>query len=197
MPRSASVDAHGLDEPQAAGAVPDGRGDLLRDVEPIGRQVDVVGDERHAGADDRGAGGRVRRRRAEVRRPRGLLHLGRQTFELAAPDVLEVAPRRRARRPPRRERPAACARGNGVGHRPWPSATQSAIVAPSIGTNGTTSTAPMRGCSPVCVPEIDARDAASNSASTAARHTGGVAGERVHRPVVRRVRLHVEQPDAR
>ena len=29
-------------------------------------------------------------------------------------------------------------------------ATQSAIVAPSMGTKGTTSTAPMRGCSPEC-----------------------------------------------
>ncbi len=90
MPRSASANPHRLDEPVAAAALADGGGDLLRDVEPIGREVDVVGDERHARADDDGAGAGMRRRGAEVGRPARRGHLGRQPLELAAPDVLEV-----------------------------------------------------------------------------------------------------------
>ncbi len=84
-------DAHRLDVAEAARAHPDGGGDALGDVEPIGGQVDVVGDERHARADHGRAGTRMRLRRTEVGRPLRGRELGRQPLELAAPDVLEVA----------------------------------------------------------------------------------------------------------
>ena len=69
MPRSLERETHGLHMAEAAAAHANGAGDLLGDVETIGREVDVVGDERHPRADDRGAGGRVRRLRPEVGRP--------------------------------------------------------------------------------------------------------------------------------
>src|SRR5262252_2599198 len=47
-------------------------------------------------------------------------------------------------------------------------ATQSATVAPRMGMSGTTSTAPIRGCSPRCVRRSIRGTAASNSARTAA-----------------------------
>ena len=87
-------DAHRLHETETARAESDRRRNLLRDVQPVGGEIDVVGDERHARADHRGAGGRVRRGTAEVRRPSLLGHFRAQPFELAAPDVLEVAARR-------------------------------------------------------------------------------------------------------
>ena len=68
----------------------DRRGNLLRDVEPIGCQVDVVGDERHARADHGRAGAWVRRGRTEIGRPPHRRHLGGQPLELAAADILEV-----------------------------------------------------------------------------------------------------------
>jgi hypothetical protein len=49
------------------------------------------------------------------------------------------------------------------------SATQSSIEVPARGTNGTTSTAPIRGCSPVCVSMSIASIAISTVASSAAR----------------------------
>ena len=132
------------------------------------RQVDVVGDERHARADDR-----WRRRSGGARRP-----------EVGRP--LRRSP---SSRPALRTRRAGCPRGScraglrrrllvqidghaeAVARSRAPtfraSATQSAIVTPSSGTNGTTSTAPMRGCSPRCVRRSMSATARSNSASTA------------------------------
>ena len=52
---------------------------------------------------------------------------------------------------------------SGVSLAPEGGAHQS-IVTPSIGTNGTTSTAPMRGCSPVCARRSMVPAAASNNA---------------------------------
>ncbi len=61
--------AHRLDVAEAAGAEADRGRDLLRHVEPVGRQVDVVGDERHSRADHGGARRGMRLRTAEVRGP--------------------------------------------------------------------------------------------------------------------------------
>ena len=173
MPRSCKLDAHRLDEAQAAGAVAHRRRDAPRDVQPIGGEIDVVGDERHAGADDRGAGRGMRRRRPEIGAPIGLLQLGRQTFELAAADVLEIAARRATPRLLRTGRPAGCGGRDLLRHR-LASATQSAIVAPSIGTKGTTSTAPRRGCSPECCRRSIARQRrVEQREDTAARTDAG------------------------
>ena len=79
---------------ESAAAVPNGRGDLLRDDEAIGRQIDVVRDQRHPRAYDRHAGGWMRHRRSEVGRPAFRGHLPCQTFELAAADVLQILARR-------------------------------------------------------------------------------------------------------
>ena len=87
-------DAHRLDEAESAGAMTDGAGDLLRHVEPVGREIDVVGDERHARADNDCAGGGMRARRTEVGRPVRRRHLRGETLEFPPPDVLEIPPRR-------------------------------------------------------------------------------------------------------
>ena len=76
------------------------------------------------------------------------------------------------------------------------SATQSAIVAPSIGTKGTTSTAPMRGCSPRCERRSMSATARSKSASDRVLEAGRVADHREDRAIVRRVGGVVEQPHA-
>ena len=198
MPRSVERDAHRLDVPEAAAAVADRRGDLLGDVEPIGREVDVVGDERHARAD------RPWRRRVGcgAAGPKSGAHPGvaifaREPFEFAAPDVLEVLARRVGRRLLVEVDRHAEARRRPSAPTVFASATHSAIVTPSIGTNGTTSTAPSRGCSPLWRAQIDVGDRALEQRQHGALDAGGVAREREHRSVVRRVGGVVEQADAR
>ena len=186
MPRSSSSDAHRLDEAQAAAAVADGGGDLLRDVEAIGGEVDVVGDERHARADDRGAAARVRRRRTEVRRPRRLCHLRRQPFELAAPDVFEVAPRgSRCRLFVEEHR-----QSEPCGDRLAPSLVPAPRSRPSSRPRSarTARRRPRRGADarPWCARRSIAARLRSNSVSTARFEGGCVAGQRDHRAVVRR-----------
>ena len=66
-------------------------------------------------------------------------HLRGQAFELAATDVLEILPARDWSTPPRRDRPEPRSARRPVRATSLASATQSSIVMPSIGTNGTTS----------------------------------------------------------
>ena len=96
-------------------------------------EPEVVGDEHGAGADRARPGRRVRARRAGVGDERRRRRGGAPRAACArARSGSTGAP---ARRPPtRRSR-----RGR---------ATASAIVEPARGTNGTTSTTPMRGCTP-------------------------------------------------
>jgi len=79
---------------ESAAAVPDGRGNLLRDVEAIGRQIDVVGDQGIRAPTTDTPGGWMRHGRSEVGRPAFRSHLPCQTFELAAADVLQIPARR-------------------------------------------------------------------------------------------------------
>ena len=153
MPRRASAHARcAFTQGSPPLLVADGGGNRLRDVEPIGGQVDVEGDERIARADRPwrrrvgcGAG------RAEVGRPARVAIFARQPLELArggcprgaaAPGgrrlLVEVDRHAEARRDRAPTRPR---QRHAVGHR----------RRPSSGTNGTTSTAPIRGCSPWCV----------------------------------------------
>ena len=146
------LEAEPLHVAQTAGRAAHGLRDVLGDGEVRRRaEVDVVRDEKRPRADRGGAGGRVNARRAEVglsRRGAGV-HLVANALELAAADVGEVLARGRGRRALveedgnlelacRRARRAVRAR-----------TMQSSIVVPSSGMNGTTSVAPMRGCSPV------------------------------------------------
>ena len=71
----------------------------------------------------------------------------------------------------------------------------SIVVAPS-GTNGMTSTAPMRGCSPVWLSMSISWTAISTSRSSASATGIVLAGDREDRPVVARVARPVEQEDA-
>ena len=90
-------------------------------------------------------------RLAAIRRAlRFRAHLAHQRLELAAADVLQVD----ALRPPRRRfvqihRHLELAPDFGATRSA--SRTQSSSVTPSMGMNGTTSAAPMRGCAPWCV----------------------------------------------
>ena len=125
----------------------------------------------------------------EVGRPLGLLHLRGEAFELAAADVFQVAPGRTRRRFFIEIDGKIEARRHLGARLPSPASTQSAIVTPSIGTNGQTSTAPRRGCSPLCVRRSIAAmrllvELQHTPALTAAR----IAGEREDRPMMRRRR---------
>ena len=94
-----------------------------------------------------------------------------QSLELALPDVGEALALRAASRRGRRGRPGSAAPVPTRSPRRRASATQSSIVAPSSGTKGTTSVAPIRGCSPVWrVRSMRSRAVrmARNAASTAA-----------------------------
>ena len=115
----------------------------------------------------------------------GVAHLRRQPFELAAPDVLEV-----------RRRAGSLARlfvqvdgtFESIGdlpRRPPCELHALAIVTSSSGTNGTTSTAPMRGWSPRCVRRSIVANRTLDQASTARLDARGIAGDREDRTVVR------------
>jgi hypothetical protein len=90
----------------------------------------------------------VRHRGAEIRRPIPWRSSSREPLEFAAANVFEVPPGGRRRRLFVQEygdlKSFATASADAFGQ-----ATQSAIVTPSIGTKGTTSTAPSRGCWPL------------------------------------------------
>ena len=125
----------------------------------IGRraEVDVVGDEERTRADRDGAGGRVNRAtdRSRVcdsrRRPSSRRECPRTRRGGRRRDSRATATSRRARRG-RRGSAARCpTRSPSVRARTM----QSSIVVPSSGMNGTTSVAPMRGCSPVWCVQVD------------------------------------------
>ena len=143
------------------------------------------------------AGARMRRRRAEVRRPARRRHLRGEPFELAAADVLEVLARRIAPTPPRTGRPArrtarATSRADvlrqrhAVGHRHALDRDERHDV----------DRAEARMLARVRA-QIDARRPRARTARGPPPSTRrGVAGEREHRAVVRRVGRVVEQPHA-
>ena len=70
------------------------------------------------------------------------------------------------------------------------------MVTPRRGTNGTTSTAPMRGCAPVCVRMSIAAMAARADARSASCERPGLADEAHDEPVVVRIRAAIEQAHA-
>ena len=113
-------------------------------------EVDVVGDEERPSADGDRAGRRVHPGRPEVGLAAVLVDLRLEALVLAAPDVGELDPVGPRARPGRRGRPAgrsgrrSARRTRGRARRSRPSSCRRA------GTNGMTSTAPIRGCSPVC-----------------------------------------------
>ena len=130
-------------------------------------EVDVPGDQERPGADRDRARRGVHPRRTEVRLAAVLADLGLEALVLAAPDVGQLDPvgppggpgvevdgqveplgdpRRRTPGPARPPRPSSCRRA---------------------GTNGMTSTAPIRGCSPQCSSMSISRTAAATSASRA------------------------------
>ena len=135
---------------QAAARLADPAGDPLGELDVARVEVDVVGDEERPGTDRDGTGRRVEPRRPEVR--------------LAAVGPISAFrpsywPRRTSASLTRSGRVAALAyrktgRSKAVAIRSpnaRASSTQSSIVVAASGTNGMTSTAPMRGCSPVWV----------------------------------------------
>ena len=187
---------HRLHVPEAAAAVPHGSRDLLRDIKPVGREIDVVGNEWHARADDRGAGAWVGRRRAIVGRPARRGHLRGQPFELAAPDVFQILPRRIAGRLfveiHRHLKPARHLGGRLFGER-------NALVhghAFDRHEGHHVHSAQARMFAGVRA-EIDVRDDRLEEGEHRLLDRAGVAGERQHRPVVRRVGRVVQHPDAR
>ena len=129
------------------------RGDLPRGLE-LAAQVDVERDQRPARADEHPACGRVSSRcgpKSGVSSP--AVDPALELVRAAAPEERRPAARARARRRGRPGRPsssptrrasvaaAACARGMSSG---------------SIGTSGTTSAAPIRGCAPSWRAQVDA-----------------------------------------
>ena len=140
-----------LDARQAAAGLADAPRDPLRELDVVRVEVDVLGDEERPRADRDRAGPRVHPGRPEVglrgrcwpisalrpsywpRRTSASLTRSGARRRLRVEVDREVRTRRRsARRTPRA------------------SSTQSSIVVSPSGTNGMTSTAPIRGCSPVC-----------------------------------------------
>ena len=171
-----------------------GRGNLLRHVEAIGREVDVVGDEGHPCTDHRRAGGRMRRGRAEIGRPPGGGHLRREPLELAAPDVFQVFPQRIARgffvqvdrhmEPFGNRRADTLRQRNAIGHRDaldWHEGDD--VHGSHAGMLAT-----MRA-------QIDVRDGALEQREHRLLDSIRGAREREHRPVVRCVRRHIEELD--
>ena len=119
------------ERPHRRAPQPSGHGPGGLDVAPVEPQV--VGDERRPGADGTGAGGRMRRLRTGVGRQRGegrSPHFGQRTLR----SVQETGKFQDARPPTPR-----------TGREP---STASAIVDRPSGTNGTTSTTPIRGWAP-------------------------------------------------
>ena len=76
------------------------------------------------------------------------------------------------------------------------SATHSSIVASCSGTNGTTSTAPMRGCTPSCVAQVDRRDRRREEPKHRLLHGRRLSRERVDGSVVRGIG-RLDRADAR
>ena len=152
---------------QASAAEADGGRDLFRHIEPVRVEVDVVGDERHARADRPsrrrwGAGPTGRSRaptRAATSSPRALRTVPAGCLPGSSAPGSSPPPRTDTRAPGSASRLPRPSRS--------PAVTQSSIVAPSIGMNGTTSTAPSRGCSPVCVRRSISATAISKSARIA------------------------------
>ncbi len=75
--------------------------------------------------------------------------------------------------------------------------THSSMVTPSMGMNGTTSAAPMRGCTPEWSIEVDQLDGLPDGAQGRFAHRFGSAGKGQHGAVVVGVQLAVEDDDAR
>ncbi len=114
----------------------------------VGVQEDVVGNKKFPSPND----GRTRRgmdpRFAEIRLARGIgRDVGANALELSTANVLEILPLRRS---------GCCLIEVNRNLIALPDlladmlaiATQSSILKPSMGMNGTTSAAPMRGCAP-------------------------------------------------
>ena len=170
LPAVGELDAHRLDVAEAAADVPDRLGDAVGHGEVLRAEVDVVGDQRRAARPTAttpavGCG----RSGPKSGFQSGALHLLGEALELPLSDLREVAPAlRRGRVLVEVDRDAEplgdllARRGARAPHTARPSR-------PRIGMNGTTSTAPMRGCSPECRVRSIRGSAASNRASTAAR----------------------------
>ncbi len=77
------------------------------------------------------------------------------------------------------------------------SSTQSDMVAPASGTNGTTSTAPMRGCSPELLLHVDLGDGDGHGPLQGLEDRGRLAGQRQDAAVVAGVAGAIEQEGAR
>ena len=180
---------------------PDSRtapGDPLRQLQ-VGRgEVDVPGDEERPRAD-----GRSPRRVGCIRAgPKSGLAAAAGAISALRPSYWprrtsasftrsgRVAARRRGRRADRTAPRSAAPKARA-------SSTQSSIVVSPSGTNGTTSTAPIRGCSPGLALHVDRRRRATATAASSASPTAvRVAGQRQHAPVVARVARPVEEVDA-
>ena len=100
-----------------------------------------------------------------------------------------MRPRRRGRREGRTA-PRCAARRRGPARRSRP-----CVVAAS-GTNGMTSTAPIRGCSPACDVHVDLVDRGRHQPLERVADRAVLAGHREHRAVVARVARPVEQVHA-
>ena len=138
----------------------------------------------------------MRRRRPEVGLPLGLRHLGRQPLELAAADVLEVAPRGGRRGLLVQEHRDAEPVRHGVGGR----ARQPHAVVHRHTVNRH-ERHDVHGAEPwvlaAVLPEVDRREASLEQREHGRVQRGGVAGERDDRAVVRGIRRPVEQVYAR
>ena len=136
-------------------------------------------------------------RRPEVRCPVGRAASSRRGLELTVPDLLEPPPFRPGGGAARRDIPATSNRSAIARPTARERSTHSAMVAVPSGMKGTTSTAPMRGCTPRVRPQIDAthrdRDHAQQSRLKCVRGAGH--GE--HGAVVRGIGRLVEQRHAR
>ena len=154
-------------------------------------QVDVEGDQRPPRADEHGARARVEPRRPEVRRELAVVE---PTLQLGRPAACGRTPARGPARARRRGRPA----GQLVAEPRAP--TSSAHVrarsmsSGTIGTTGTTSAAPIRGCAPSCSRRSIRSRANGDRRDERVRQLCLRSDEREDRPVVVGVAVHVEQP---